>query len=342
MKYIVYCTTNLKNGKIYVGVHKTIDPYKFDGYIGCGVRVPIKLDKPFKVKFPDTPLKHAINKYGYKNFYRTILATFDTEEGAYELEKSIVTEQFIKRGNTYNISVGGLKPTAITRKVNQYSITGIFIQTWETITSASNSIGIGIPDIVASCTNKQITAGGFVWRYYTTDDIEKQIPVRVKRLRGAPKIEYEILTKPKSYVQPRKPRRPKGEANIKAVVQYSKSGYRMKTFASTREAANHLGVGFRGIADCCRYYLKYPLHSGYQWRYAADNLESLPSIVEVPRTYFVGKILNGTIIETFDSIGKAAKSIGFAKAPTHMRNAITFEKEYKGYFWKYIKAEDMI
>ena len=33
MKYIVYLTTNLKNNKIYIGVHGTEDPNIFDGYI---------------------------------------------------------------------------------------------------------------------------------------------------------------------------------------------------------------------------------------------------------------------------------------------------------------------
>ena len=32
MKYIVYLTTNTKNNKIYVGVHGTENPEKFDGY----------------------------------------------------------------------------------------------------------------------------------------------------------------------------------------------------------------------------------------------------------------------------------------------------------------------
>ena len=46
MKYIVYKTTNLINGKIYIGVHRT-NPDIFDGYIGCGVT---RKDKKKKTK----------------------------------------------------------------------------------------------------------------------------------------------------------------------------------------------------------------------------------------------------------------------------------------------------
>ena len=36
LKYIVYLTINLCNGKFYFGVHKT-NPDVFDGYIGGGI-----------------------------------------------------------------------------------------------------------------------------------------------------------------------------------------------------------------------------------------------------------------------------------------------------------------
>lgn len=37
MKYIVYKTTCLINGKIYIGVHGTENPDVPDGYIGDGI-----------------------------------------------------------------------------------------------------------------------------------------------------------------------------------------------------------------------------------------------------------------------------------------------------------------
>ena len=36
LKYIVYITINLCNGKFYIGVHET-NPDIFDGYIGNGI-----------------------------------------------------------------------------------------------------------------------------------------------------------------------------------------------------------------------------------------------------------------------------------------------------------------
>ena len=46
MKYIVYCTTCIENGKIYIGVHKTEDPDVFDGYIGNGIKVGYFIKNP--------------------------------------------------------------------------------------------------------------------------------------------------------------------------------------------------------------------------------------------------------------------------------------------------------
>ena len=75
-KYIVYLTTNKVNNKIYIGVHKTLTPDKFDGYIGCGILI----NEPNTYSKPKTHFQYAVKKHGVSNFNREILAIFDTAE----------------------------------------------------------------------------------------------------------------------------------------------------------------------------------------------------------------------------------------------------------------------
>lgn len=168
MNYIVYKTTNLINGKIYVGVHRTnLDI--FDGYIGCGVS---KKNKNKKTKgFPK-----AVQKYGYENFKRETLFIFpDTEEGkrlAYEKEAEIVTIDFVKRIDTYNLSVGGVMPQyEHTREIAQYTLEGQLIRVWNSIKEAEESLGL--TSIIGNLKGKTKYCGNFQWKYYdgNNDDI---------------------------------------------------------------------------------------------------------------------------------------------------------------------------
>jgi hypothetical protein len=88
MYYLIYKTTNIINGKIYIGAHKTnnID----DGYIGSGIK-----------------LNEDIIKYGKNSFKTEILEYLTNSEEMYQREKEIVNEDFIIRVDTYNMIVGG-------------------------------------------------------------------------------------------------------------------------------------------------------------------------------------------------------------------------------------------
>lgn len=86
--YILYKTTNLVNGKYYIGIHGTNDLN--DGYLGSG-----------------TLIKKAIEKYGVENFTREILSEADSYEELSKLEREIVTEDFVKLRHTYNMEIGG-------------------------------------------------------------------------------------------------------------------------------------------------------------------------------------------------------------------------------------------
>lgn len=88
MKHILYETTNLINGKKYVGLHSTDNLN--DGYLGSGVA-----------------LNHAINKYTIDCFHRVILHERNTREEIIQLEEKIVDDAFMTRSDTYNLRTGG-------------------------------------------------------------------------------------------------------------------------------------------------------------------------------------------------------------------------------------------
>lgn len=86
--YLVYKTTNLVNGKIYIGQHQTYDLN--DGYLGSGIL-----------------LKRAIEKYGAENFKREILFECSSVEEMNAKEAELVNEEFLKRDDVYNLKEGG-------------------------------------------------------------------------------------------------------------------------------------------------------------------------------------------------------------------------------------------
>lgn len=98
--WILYQTTNLVNGKIYVGVHKLADTSYSKRYLGSGDN-----------------MKKAIKKYGRKSFTRVTLAEFTSSENAYAAESEMVTEEFSKRLDTYNVSLGGRGGASLTTEM---------------------------------------------------------------------------------------------------------------------------------------------------------------------------------------------------------------------------------
>lgn len=87
--HIIYKTTNLINGKIYVGMHSTDNLN--DEYLGSG-----------------WILKQVIKKYGKENFKREVLLVLSNRKEAREVEALLVDTEFIARPNTYNLQEGGM------------------------------------------------------------------------------------------------------------------------------------------------------------------------------------------------------------------------------------------
>ena len=88
MNYVIYKITNKVNGKVYIGKHQTsrLD----DDYFGSGKQ-----------------LHQAFIKHGKENFVKEILHIFDNESDMNAKEAELVTYDFCKRDDTYNICEGG-------------------------------------------------------------------------------------------------------------------------------------------------------------------------------------------------------------------------------------------
>lgn len=138
MKFIVYKTTCLVNGKIYVGVHQTEDPEVFDGYIGDGIATYFT----YYLRNPKWAFHYAVAKYGIENFRRETLFVFDTEKEAYKKEEEIVNLEFIQRDDTYNVALGGEYIKKISAPIYQFDLNGKFLARYESAYEASEITGI--------------------------------------------------------------------------------------------------------------------------------------------------------------------------------------------------------
>ena len=162
MKYIVYQTVNKVNNKIYIGVHGT-EQDEFDGYIGNGVSIY----RPATYMHPKTHFQFAVKKYGIKNFIRTTIKEFDNEKDAYRLEAELVTEEFLKRDDVYNLALGGRlnydnlhNPK---KEIHMYDLEGNYIRSFSGINIAARTIN---PKAVnGSHISRAIKTGGVYQNY---------------------------------------------------------------------------------------------------------------------------------------------------------------------------------
>jgi group I intron endonuclease len=86
--HYIYKTTNLKNGKFYVGMHSTNNLK--DGYLGSGYK-----------------LRRSINKYGKENFNVEILEYFPNRTSLKSKEKELVNTELLKDPMCMNLVYGG-------------------------------------------------------------------------------------------------------------------------------------------------------------------------------------------------------------------------------------------
>lgn len=267
MKYIVYCTTCTVNGKIYIGVHKTENPDIFDKYIGNGLEIG------YNIKNPKTAFQHAIKKYGYKSFKRSILYIFDKEEDAYNKEAEIVNYDFIKRRDNYNTALGGRHPGSTYKYLYQYDLNGNFIQEWFSIQDTAKVFHCYDNRFNIAIKEKRSAFNSF-WAYEKVDKLDVS--------------DYRL-------------------SQHSEIYQYDLEGNFIKTYQSVKEIQQIYPLSKSSL--CSAKSQKTPLNGFY----FVDAFVNIIDVIKIRELYnnitdkSISKYNNGLKIQTYGSIAQAAK-----------------------------------
>lgn len=305
MKYIVYITINLCNGKFYIGVHRT-NPEIFDGYIGCGIYRASQATK-------DYTLHKAVRKYGYENFKRTIIKIFpDTEDGrkqAFELEATLVNETLLKSKSTYNSALGGRESTTedLMKTVYMFDLNGNYLRSFKSARDAASYIQPENQDsaraaIKNNCLGQTQSSFGYFWSY----------------------------TKKFTY----------SNEKIREIAQYTINGKFLRTFKSITDA--EVSLSLNSIQQAI---IKKGSAGGFQWRYYEGDNSDIPMLVNVKtKNHFLPIIMydkNGNIIKEFDCVKQCVSEYPNLSASQINRVLNNTIKSHKGYVFRY-KDDDIV
>lgn len=106
---ILYKTTCLIDGKVYIGVHSTDDLN--DNYIGYGIygNCSYTIEKA-RAKTRRESIGEHVSRYGVENFVRENILFFDDMDTALSQERLVVDREWARDSRTLNVKIGGVKP----------------------------------------------------------------------------------------------------------------------------------------------------------------------------------------------------------------------------------------
>jgi hypothetical protein len=352
MYWIVYQTTNLINNKIYIGVHKTKDPFKFDGYLGCG----IMYNCPSTYMYGKTAFECAVKKYGPSNFNRCVLQIYKNEEEAYLEEKRLVDEDFLKRPDVYNMILGGQIPpgSCPIKEVHQYDLEGNYIKTFESFKEAALSVDRKQSSISDACSSN-MTCANFYW----SKDKVKKLNLSEYSKKQIKNVIYQYSVDGK-YLNEFSSNRATGysQASQSAILgnlvdgkyyfcyvkadSYSKARdeyvknrniYQYDSNGNFLKEWNYLEAlkEFKndGINQAIRH--KTLTKSGYFWGLQKYEVYNKPlKVSQQP----IGKYdINGNLIKVYKNSSECYKENGKGV----YKNLVNIRKSYKGFVYKYIE-----
>ena len=132
--------------------------------------------------------------------------------------------------------LGEMSVPGLPKKVDQYSLDGKFIQTYISISSASEDTSVATGNIIKACKKFYNQSGGFIWRYHgdsvDTQDLANLISRKQSRVR-----------------------------------QLTINGEHIREWNTIKEAASELGIFSSSISAICAKRKHYKSAGGWKWEY---------------------------------------------------------------------------
>ena len=295
--FIVYLTTNKVNNHIYVGVHKTENPDIFDHYLGEGAYD----NKPSSYNKAKCHFHQGLMKYGVSNFYRQTLKVFNNLNDALLMEADIVTEEFVKRPDTYNMTVGGVPPLH-NKVIYEFNLDGILIKKWDSIISINKTYNCNEARI-RMCIKDKRSFNNSYWSFEDSINID----------------EYRLSTR--GYV-----------------FQYDKFGNCLNSYENATIASLKLNINRDAIVSSV---FDRTLCHGYYFLRADEDIKSLLEAKSSKKSAKLSPVykydLDGNYISEYKSIAEATKDTGANHG--NIIRAIKNNRTAGGYKWSYIKSD---
>lgn len=309
MKGYIYIVTNQINGMQYVGqTYRTIEQrFKQHQYDAMS-------NNRSKTLFHE-----QMYYYGVNNFIVQKLDEYECDDKC-ELLRHLNDMEiyYIEKYNTlcpngYNSTRGGMHGVVrFYKKIDEYDVYGNYIQTHESIISASESVEAQTPTaILKCCKGRSKFAFGRIWRYHG-DAIDK-------------------------YPLPHNPNVALRDYKKTPVDQYDYNGNLINSYDSIISAIRELNITSSDhITECCKGKL-YTCY-GYVWRYHGEPFDKYKSS---DKRFKGCRILskNGDIIGEFRNISDAIRSVGLdpKKTNPHIISCCKgLRNTAYGYKWQYI------
>lgn len=201
MYYIIYQTTNIINGKKYIGKHVTNDLN--DGYLGSGI-----------------VLNRAILKYGRESFTREILFFLESEDELNAKEQEIITADIVLSEDYYNVAYGGSGGTIVLKPEHP-----LYDSTCKKISESLKTISNKKSEITKK--NHQLKKVGMYGKKQSEKQKEAARKSATGRTKNAEEIDkqlqsyFKTITQP-GYVHPLKGK-PRSEEVIAAIKEKKKN-----------------------------------------------------------------------------------------------------------------------